>query len=134
MRIILILWAAPIILFWGWYGLSANNMHFGSLYLSRPFHDQIFMIYAHVLNIPATDIPLKLAWIFVVDTLLILALAAFRWRAKWFPQTLKWVRIKLNQIKADEGTSANAHQVIRDFKNGEQVFKSGLIGPVRPVE
>ena len=85
MRAILILWAIPIIFFWGWYGLSANNINFGYVFLSRAFHDQIFTIYGNVLQMPAEEVPAKLAWLFFIDSLILLAVAAFRWRKSWWP-------------------------------------------------
>ncbi len=92
MRTILILWITPIILFWGWYGLSANDISLGSIFLSRAFHDHIFRIYGQILGMHPADVPVKLAWVFFIDTLIILAVAAFRWRASWLPQTIAWAR------------------------------------------
>jgi len=94
MRVILILWAIPIILFWGWYGLSANNLHFGVFFLERQFHDLMFNIYSNILGVPAEDIPGWFAWIFFIDTLIILAIAALRWYKHWLPQIINWIKAK----------------------------------------
>ena len=91
MRIILILWALPIIFFWGWYGLSFNDINFGVLFLSREFHDHMFAIYGNILQMPAEEIPAKIAWVFFIDSLFLLSIAVFRWRAKWYPQTKVFV-------------------------------------------
>lgn len=92
MRVILILWAIPIILFWGWYGLSANDMHFGNLFLSRLFHDHMFQIYGNMLNMPPDEVPAKIAGVFIFDTGLLLSIAAFRWRKSWWPGTTAWLK------------------------------------------
>ncbi|MEM7068977.1 MAG: DUF6105 family protein [Pseudomonadota bacterium] len=132
MRAILILWAIPLILFWGWYGLSAYDLSFGLYFLERDFHDLIFRIYENMTGVPAEDIPGWLAGIFFVDTLIILAVAALRWYKHWLPQTISWIRQKtgFGQNEADypEGT-----YVPMATGNGE-AFASGLIGPVRPAE
>lgn len=94
MRVVLILWAIPIILFWGWYGLSANDINFGTFFLGREFHDAIFAIYSNILGIPAEEIPALLVGVFVIDTLIILAIAALRWYKLWLPQTIGWIKEK----------------------------------------
>ena len=94
MRIILILWAIPIILFWGWYALSAYDLHFGFFFLERRFHDVVFNLYSQLLGVPADEIPALLAGVFVVDTLIILGVAALRWYKLWLPQTIRWMREK----------------------------------------
>lgn len=86
MRIILILWSAPLVLFWGWYGLSANDISFGTVFFSRQLHDAVFEIYSRTLGVPASEIPSMLAWACFVDTLLIVSIAAWRWREHWTPQ------------------------------------------------
>ena len=85
MRIILILWVLPLVFFWGWYGLSANDINFGSFFLTRDFHDRIFAVYGAILHMPPAEVPVKLAWAFFIDTLIILAIAAYRWRKSWYP-------------------------------------------------
>ena len=85
MRIILILWFIPLILFWGWYGLSAHDVDLGYFFLTRGFHDHIFTIYGNILNMPAQDVPVAMAWVFFLDTLIVLGIAALRWHKSWFP-------------------------------------------------
>ncbi len=86
MRLLLALWVLPLALFWGWYGLSANDINFGFPILSRPAHDQVFAIYANVLHQPAERIPGLLASAFAFDSLLVMAIVAFRYRARWLPK------------------------------------------------
>jgi len=94
MRAILILWAIPLVLFWGWYALSAHDISFGLYFLEREFHDLVFRIYSNILGLPAQDIPGWLAWVFFVDTLIILAVAALRWYKHWLPQSIAWIKEK----------------------------------------
>ena len=88
MRAILLLWAMPLAFFWSWYGLSANDISFGTIFFSRALHDVVFDTYAKALGVPATDIPGMIAWACAFDTGIILAIAAFRWRGLWLPHAL----------------------------------------------
>ena len=99
MRTILILWALPIVIFWGWYGLSAYDIHFGLNFLTRAFHDQLFVIYGNIMHLPPEDVPWALAWLFTVDTLILFGVAALRWYKKWLPQSWNWLSGKYNQVK-----------------------------------
>ncbi|MDN2564735.1 DUF6105 family protein [Aquibium sp. A9E412] len=80
MRYILIFWALPLGLFWGWYFLSYNDMHFGYLFLSRAVHDLAFDLYGQMLGIDPEIIPGLVAKACVVDTGLIFAIYGFRRR------------------------------------------------------
>ena len=61
MRTLFLLWAFPVVFFWGWYGLSANDINFGTAVLSRHMHDVIFALYGKILGMPAVDVPWALA-------------------------------------------------------------------------
>ena len=90
MRWILGIWAAPLVIFWGWYFLSLGNMHFGYAMLSRPFHDLVFELYGEMLNMDPAVIPGLAAKACIVDTLFLLAIWAFRRRrliAAWLRAT-----------------------------------------------
>ena len=110
MRIILALWAAPMFLFWSWYALSANDISFGTAFFSRDIHDLVFNIYGRVLGVPGTEVPAMIASACAFDTAIVFAIAAFRWRNDWYPQTRAWEANKLsgNQapMVADEVTAA----------------------------
>ena len=54
MRVLLLLWAFPLVFFWGWYGLSANDISFGTAFLSRQTHDVVFSLYGNILGMPQT--------------------------------------------------------------------------------
>lgn len=81
MRALLIFWAAPLGFFWGWYFLSLNNLNFGTTFFSRELHDLVFTIYGNILGVDPDTIPALAARACVVDTLIILAIFAFRKRA-----------------------------------------------------
>lgn len=82
MRYVLALWAAPLVLFWGWFFLSLNDMHFGYVMLSRKVHDLVFGLYGQMLGIDPATIPALVAKACIVDTLIICAIYAFRRRRR----------------------------------------------------
>jgi hypothetical protein len=90
MRYLLIAWAAPLGLFWGWYFLSLNDMNFGYVMLTRQMHDFVFQIYGQILGIDPATIPPLVAKACIFDSFYIAALYAFRrrrqirswWRAR----------------------------------------------------
>ncbi len=90
MRYILIFWAMPLGLFWGWFFLSYYDVNFGLLFLSRQFHDFSFAIYGNMLGIDPATIPGLVAKACVVDTLIIMALYAVRRRR----DIMEWLRDK----------------------------------------
>ncbi|MEM9329704.1 MAG: DUF6105 family protein [Pseudomonadota bacterium] len=132
MRAILILWAIPLVLFWGWYGLSAYNLHFGLFFLERQFHDLIFQIYSNILGLPAEDIPLWLAWVFFIDTMIILAIAALRWYKHWLPQTVKWLKEKSGLADEQRDYVQKIYEPLILNKHDET--KPVANGPVPPAE
>jgi hypothetical protein len=80
MRYILIFWALPLVVFWGWFGLSYYDMNFGYVMLTRKLHDLVFQIYGEILGLDPAAIPWLLAKTFVFDTFLVLGIWAFRRR------------------------------------------------------
>jgi hypothetical protein len=88
MRYVIALWALPLAIFWGWFFLSANDMHFGYMILSRQMHDLVFQLYGQMLGIDPAIIPGLVAKACLFDTLIILAIYAFRRRTV----ILAWAR------------------------------------------
>ena len=87
MRWIFAAWALPMGIFWGWYFLSLNDMNFGYVMLTRQVHDLLFQLYGEMLGVEPATIPPLVAKACILDTLLILAIWAFRRRqaiAAWF--------------------------------------------------
>lgn len=87
MRTLLLLWIAPLVLFWGWYFLSLNDMNFGYVMLSRQLHDLIFELYGEILGIDPALIPGMVAKACVFDSFLVAGIVAFRRRrqiAAWW--------------------------------------------------
>ena len=91
MRIILLLWAVPLCLFWGWYTLSFYDISFGTVFFSRGLHDLVFKLYGQTLGVPASEVPAMVAWACALDTTLIGGLAAWRWRKGWYPQAAAYL-------------------------------------------
>ncbi|MGB3834066.1 MAG: DUF6105 family protein [Mesorhizobium sp.] len=88
MRTLLLLWAAPLVLFWGWFFLSLNDINFGYVMLSRQLHDLVFQLYGEMLGIDPALIPGMVAKACFVDSLLVLAIWAFRRRRT----IMAWIR------------------------------------------
>ena len=107
MRTLFLLWAFPVVLFWGWYGLSVNDVNFGTAVLSRHTHDVIFALYGKILGMPAGEVPWALAKIFAFDSLIVLAFALWRWRKLWYPQTKIWVMEKYREINGNDVVDTN---------------------------
>lgn len=80
MRWVLLVWAFPLVLFWGWFGLSYYDVNFGSIWLSRRLHDLVFQLYGQTLGIDPATIPMLIAKACVFDTLILLAIWAYRRR------------------------------------------------------
>ena len=88
MRTLLALWVAPLVLFWGWYFLSLNDMNFGYVMLSRQLHDMVFQLYGEMLGIDPAIIPGMVAKACIFDSFLVSGIAAFRYRRK----IARWIK------------------------------------------
>lgn len=132
MRVILILWAIPLILFWGWYGLSAYDLNFGLHFLSRDFHDLMFRIYSNMLGMPPEEIPIRIAQVFFIDSLFVFGAAALRWYKSWLPQTLAWFR------ELFTGKPRQREYVTKILERSDERstlnVQPAIIGPMQPAE
>jgi hypothetical protein len=63
----------------------------GMVFFSRELHDTVFAIYGRTLGVPPEEIPPMVAGASLFDSALVGALAAFRWRASWWPKTKDWI-------------------------------------------
>ncbi len=117
MRYIFALWAAPLILFWGWFFLSLNDMNFGYVMLSRQLHDFVFNLYGETLGIDPAIIPGLVARACIIDTGLLLAFWAFRRRR----EIAAWIRTK----RGLETDSVVAPQLAQPVENALQDEGSG---------
>ncbi len=104
MRYILLFWALPMGLFWAWYGLSANDLHFGLLFFSREIHDEVFNLYGQIIGIDPAALPPLVARACVVDTALIFGILAFRRRKA----IAAWLRERRNPPAAREAAQPSA--------------------------
>lgn len=90
MRYLLALWAFPLVLFWGWYFLSYYDVNFGFLMLTRQVHDFVFQLYGEILGIDPATIPPMVAKACLFDTLILLAILAFRRRRQISERLRSW--------------------------------------------
>ncbi|MCC5777609.1 hypothetical protein H7H48_00985 [Nitratireductor sp. B36] len=98
MRYLLIFWALPLGLFWGWYGLSYHDINFGLSFFSREMNDLLFRIYGNILGIDPTIIPGMVARACLLDSVILLAIIAFRRRrALW-----AWFKEKRSAYRSGE--------------------------------
>jgi Family of unknown function (DUF6105) len=88
MRYILIFWAVPLGLLWGWYFASLNDLGGGSGIFSYAGHQLVFNIYGQILGIDPATIPGLVARACIFDTFLIFGILAFRRRK----QIIEYVR------------------------------------------
>ncbi len=84
MRSLIIFWGLPLGFFWSWYYLSFHDISFGTVFFSRQMHDIMFTIYGNVLHVDPATVPGIIAKACLVDTLLLLAILAFRRRKAIF--------------------------------------------------
>ena len=75
MRWLLWMWFAPMAFFWSWFALASND--FGYVFFSREVYDQTFGIYAAMLQMDPGAIPPLVAKACILDSLLVLGIAAF---------------------------------------------------------
>lgn len=113
MRIFLTLWFVPLALFWGWYGLSANDTSFGVFLLTRQAHDMVFQIYANTLGVDPSVIPGMIAGACALDSLIVLAIAAFKWRSSWLPQTKALIAHYWTDETDEEFSAARRDQYVQ---------------------
>ncbi|MCV9997387.1 DUF6105 family protein [Pararhizobium sp. YC-54] len=103
MKWFLILWACPVILLTGWYGLSYYDMSFGIFMLTRQAHDLVFNVYGHVLGMPPQTIPPLVARAIAFDSLVVFAIIAFRKRR----EIHAWYNRRFPSVQLDEPGAAS---------------------------
>ena len=86
------MWFVPIVLLGVWYGLSANDWHMGTRIFSRELHDLVFGLYGKMLGMDPKELPGLLAKAVAFDSLIVLAIVAFRMRKKWWPAVSNLLR------------------------------------------
>ena len=131
MRVLLFLWFVPLVLFWGWFALSVNDWSFGFIMLSRELHDVVFDIYARTLGVDREVLPGMIAGACALDSGLIMAIAAFRWRASWLPQAREIAREMFASYWQDEPANDDDREFAEDYGRG---FRAAATVPVRPAE
>ncbi len=126
MRYIFALWAAPLILFWGWFFLSLNDINFGYVMLSRQLHDFVFQLYGETLGIDPAVIPGLVARACIIDTGLLLAFWAFRRRR----EIAAWVRKKrgLETESAGAQPAQPVENALQDEGSGGRIDLPAALG------
>jgi Family of unknown function (DUF6105) len=99
-RFVLLLWAVPMVLFWGWYGLSVNDINFGTIFLSRELNEVIFRIYGETLGVPPESVPAMFAGACAIDTGIVMTILAWRWRRLWYPHVSGFVAAQWQGLSA----------------------------------
>lgn len=109
MRYLLLLWFVPLAFFWSWYGLASNDINMGTIFFSRNVHDAVFAVYGNAIGVAPQELPAMIAGACAFDTLIVGAIAAFRWRADWYPNlkatALSYWNDDENEIIVREGFS-----------------------------
>jgi len=137
---ILAAWALPLITFWGWYFLSAFNLHFGYVLLTRQAHELVFQIYGETLGIDPALLPGLVARACVLDTMLLLAILAFRRRARialWmnglryrhFGRTLPAASIVSGNLSAAPQRPQPVEHALKNEGGGGGVDLAGTFAP-----
>ena len=67
----------------------------GTRMFSREMHDLVFALYGKLLGMEPEALPPLVAKAVVVDSLIVLAIAAFRWRKNWWPKVSQYFRPEL---------------------------------------
>ena len=80
MKYLLFAWLAPLAFFWGWFFLSLNDINFGTIFFSRALHEVLFELYGQMLGLDPATIPWLIAKACILDTLILMAIWAFRRR------------------------------------------------------
>ncbi len=89
MRFLFFIWLIPAVLLSVWFGLSANNIHFGTRIFSRELHDVVMQVYAQTLGVEVHELPGLLWRAVIFDGAIIGAIIAFRKRVaikSWYRQ------------------------------------------------
>ncbi len=106
MRALLILWLTPIFLLSTWYGLSVNDINFGTTFFSKEMNDLVFNIYGDLLGIDPKLIPSMVAKALAFDSLFVLAIIAYRLRKKWWPSFSRLFRAEPELPVVGQGSPA----------------------------
>ncbi|MEO0497211.1 MAG: DUF6105 family protein [Pseudomonadota bacterium] len=80
MRWLLIAWFTPLAIFWGWLGLAYVDAWPSSVFFSRVLYDSVFVVYEQMTGLNESQLISYLAKICILDSLIVLAIYAFRRR------------------------------------------------------
>jgi len=127
MRTVFLLWLFPIVFFWGWHFLSYFDVG-GVFFLTRGFYDHIYTLYGSILQMPAEDVPVALAWIFIIDSIILFfGVAIIAWWKSWFYPLMNFVRTRFLGLPPKEIKPKSEPKT-------EEAAKATPVGPVYPAE
>ncbi|WP_240535113.1 DUF6105 family protein [Notoacmeibacter marinus] len=109
-RVALIFWVVPLALYTSWFVLSANDVNFGSIYLSRQMHDLVMQTYANLLGLDPDIIPALLIRAVIWDAAVVLCIVAFRRRKRiraWWNERRRLRLAAQVDLPASEPTAAS---------------------------
>lgn len=104
MRYVLGVWALPLVIFWGWFGLSYYDINFGYLMLSRQVHDLYFQLCGQILGMEPASVPWLILKALVFDTMVLMSIWAFRRRR----EIATWVRRRRERYARPSSSPAEA--------------------------
>ncbi|WP_182087029.1 DUF6105 family protein [Aureimonas sp. ME7] len=104
MRWLLSLWFLPISFLVVWLALASNDWSFGLFFFSREMYDTVFAVYGEALGVPPETLPPLVARALVLDSLIVLALYAFRRRKP----ILAFARLRYARWAASTKSLSNA--------------------------
>ncbi len=104
MRYVFGIWAFPLVIFWGWFGLSYYDINFGYLMLSRQVHDLYFELCGQVLGLAPASVPWLILKALVFDTFVLVGIWALRRRR----EIRDWMRHRRARYGRSTSSSAES--------------------------
>lgn len=126
-KLVILLWALPMVLFWGWYALSINDLNFGTIFFSRDLNILVFDLYASTLGISPAEVRDALAGACIFDSMLVLAIVAWRLRQSWYPQLSGFIAARLAAWRGPEEGDRRVSELVA-------LAIAEPDGPIRPAE
>jgi len=134
MRTIFFLWLFPIVFFWGWHFLSFYDVG-GAFFLTKDFNTHIYTIYGNILQMPAADVPMALAWIFFVDSIILFfGVAIIAWWKSWFYPLVNFFRTRVFGLEPKVFRSKKEKAELKKQEALDKIDNTTPIGPVHPAE
>lgn len=118
MRAFLLWWVLPVGSLVAWLLLAERDMHLGLFFLSRETYDQVFGLYGQILGMEADALPPLVKRALVVDTLIVLAIFAFRRR-----------KSIVSFLRSRSQARQPVERALQDEGRGRRIDALGALGP-----